>query len=98
MSSSRRRALRGGCTGRPRPALLVEVELREVWCHDVPVAAPQLLVDDPAFELAPDGRAVGQPDDLAKADALVEGEDLQLPAELLVVTLFGLLEELHVVV
>ena len=82
----------------PVAALLVQVELRQVRRDDVLVAAPQLFVDDPALELAPDGRAVGQPDDLAQADPFVEGEDLQLFAQLLVVALLRLLEELHVVV
>src|SRR3977135_4443966 len=69
-----------------------------VGSHDVAIAALELLVDDPSFELSPDGCAVAQPDDLAYTDPLVKREKLQLLAELLVVALLSLFHELHVVV
>src|SRR5712692_4081877 len=80
------------------PALAVKVELGNVRRDDVLVTPAQLLVHDPPFELAPDCRSVRQPDHLPDTHTLVQGEELQLLAQLLVVALLGLLEELHVLV
>ncbi len=60
------------------------------------IATSQLLVDDEALELAPDGGSRGQPDREPGTDALVDHEKLQILAQLLVVALIGLFEELHV--
>ena len=76
----------------------VKVETRDVRRAHVQVPARKLLVDDEALQLAPDRGAVGQPQRQARANALVDGEELQLLAEPLVVALLGLLEELQVVV
>src|SRR5712691_639884 len=65
---------------------------------NVAVAAPELLIDDPAFELSPDGCAVRQPDHLAYSDPFVQREKLQLLPQLLVIALLRLFEELEVVV
>ena len=62
------------------------------------VAAPQLLIHDPPLELSPDRGPVWKPDHLADAHSLVEGEKLQLLAQLLVVSLLRLLQELEVFV
>src|SRR5450759_801757 len=82
----------------PVTAGAIEIQLGDVRSDDVAIAALQLFIDDPPLELAPDGGPVREPDDLADTDALVEGEEFQLSAELLVVALLGFLEELEVIV
>jgi len=59
----------------------VEVALGEVRREDVLVARLALEVEDELLELAPDDRALGQPEREARADQLVRGEELQLPAQ-----------------
>src|SRR5450759_3110604 len=82
----------------PVTAGAIEVQLGDVRSDDVAIVALQLFIDDPPLQLPPDGGSVGQPDDLADTDALVEGEELQLAAELLVVPFLGFFEELEVIV
>src|SRR5215467_7041466 len=82
----------------PVPALPVEVELAHHRRHHVPVAAGQLLVDDPALQLAPDRGAVGEPEHVADPRPLVQREDAELPAEPFVVPLLRLRQRPQVLV
>src|SRR5258708_27591826 len=61
------------------------------------VAPRKLFVDDEALELTSDGCSIGQPEGRAGTDSVVDHEELQVLAQLLVVALLRLLEELQVV-
>ncbi len=79
-------------------ALPIEVESRHVGSANVEVAPRELLVDDEPLELTADRGAVGQPQWQAWPDSIVDREKLEILAELLVVPLLGLFEELQVFV
>ena len=79
-------------------ALPVQVESCHVRGPDVEITARQLLIHDEALELAPDGGAVRKPERQAWPDTIVDREELQVLAQLLVVALFRLFEELQVIV
>src|SRR5690242_21794374 len=79
-------------------ALPEQLQARDVGRAHVQVAARELLVDDEPLELATDGRAVGEPQRESRTDAVVDSEQLEVLAELLVVPLLGVLEELQVIV
>ncbi len=73
-----------------------EVEPGHLGGDHVLVTTRQLLVDDPALQLAADGGAVGQPDRQSQASSRIEREELELLAQLLVVALLGLGQHLQV--
>src|SRR5205823_3002853 len=79
-------------------ALPVQAEPRHIGSAHVEVPAGELFVDDETLELASDRGAVGEPQRQAWSDAIVDREELEVLAQLLVVALLGLLEELEMVV
>ena len=75
---------------------LVELELADVGREHLRVALLAQLLADEALQLLPDDGAVGRPQDQALADVLVDDEELQVPAELAVVAVLGLLHPVQV--
>ena len=76
---------------------LVHVDFGGVGRDDVLVAAFELQVRDPAFQLASDGGALRQPERQAGADQVREREELELLADAPVVASLGVLDRFEVV-
>ena len=77
---------------------LPQVEARHVRRVDQRVAALQILVAHPVFELLADDAALGMEEDQPGPGQFLNAEQVQLLAQLAVVALLGLFELLEVLV
>ena len=71
---------------------LPQIEARHVRRVDQRVAALQVLVAHPVFELLADDAALGMEEDQAGAGQFLDAEQVELLAELAVVALLGLFQ------
>ncbi len=71
---------------------LPQVEARHVRRVDQRIAALQVLVAHPVFELLADDAALGMEEDQARAGQFLNAEQVEFLAQLAVVALLGLFE------